>query len=363
MIIAELYQTVYLILVTIFSFAWLIKYSKRDGAAFKEAPNNQCGFSWLIVILLALFVGVRPISPIFADMTSYIGRLERFGGMPFYFDFDVENLLWDNMLMFFASIELPPTLYYIFIASIYFIGTFVSCKRLFPRDYLAAFLVWAAAFSTFAYGTNGLKAGTAASIFLLALSYREKTIVCLLLAMTSWGVHHSMFVPIAALCVTIIYRKPKYYFYFWIFSVIIAAAHITVFQNFFAGFSDEKGAEYLNPDENSNHLHLTGFRPDFIVYSAMPIFVGWYAIKKMEITSLMYDTILCMYLLCNGIWMLCMYANFTNRIAYLSWFMYPVVLIYPLLNEQWFGNRYKAFAKIAWLHLGFTLVMHFVYYT
>ena len=58
-----------------------------------------------------------------------------------------------------------------------------------------------------------------------------------------------------------------------------------------------------------------------------------------------------------------MYAEFTNRIAYLSWFMYPIVLIYPcyaikdklhplVLNRQ----------KIVLCHLAFTLFMDLVYY-
>lgn len=361
MILAESYHTIYLLLVTFFSLVWLSKYYNRGGSSFvRPSTNYTAGF--FVAAILALFIGTRPISPVFVDMTSYIDKLNRYAGTTFTFDYDTDNLIWDNMLRYFASIELSPIIFYVMIASIYFLGSFFACKRLFPRDYVAAFLVWAAAFSTFSYGTNGLKAGTAATVFLLALSYREKLIVCLPLAFLSWGFHHSMSLPIVALLVTVVYRKPKYYFYLWLFSILIAAAHITVFQDFFASISDEKGAGYLTAEEGGAHVYLTGFRPDFILYSAMPVWMGWYAVHKMKIQSLIYNTLLCTYLLCNSIWMLCMYASFTNRIAYLSWFMYPIVLIYPVLNEQWFGNRYKTFFKIAWLHLGFTLAMHFIYY-
>ena len=69
-----------------------------------------------------------------------------------------------------------------------------------------------------------------------------------------------------------------------------------------------------------------------------------------------------MYLMTNAIWMLCMYAEFTNRIAYLSWFQYPVVLIYPFLKEQWGVNQYPLVKKIAYGHLVFTLFMELVFY-
>ena len=70
-----------------------------------------------------------------------------------------------------------------------------------------------------------------------------------------------------------------------------------------------------------------------------------------------------MYLTCNGIWMLCMYAQFTNRIAYLSWFMYPILLVYPCYaivdkNHPLVLVR----QKVVLLHLAFTLFMDLIYY-
>ena len=142
----------------------------------------------------------------------------------------------------------------------------------------------------------------------------------------------------------------------------MAAAHVTAFAHFFSGFTTEHGAGYLLGD-GSNDGTKGGFRLDFILYSAVPVVVGWYAIfiKKLELSHC-YQNLLNLYLCLNGIWMLCMYANFTNRIAYMSWFLYPIVLIYPLLQEQWGENRYKVFNLALLGHLGFTLFMDIVYY-
>ena len=128
--------------------------------------------------------------------------------------------------------------------------------------------------------------------------------------------------------------------------------------------SDSTGAGYLAGGTNDDvQMDQGGFRLDFIAYSAMPVLVGYYAIykKKMHL-SRFYSCLLNTYLCTNGVWMLCMYAQFTNRIAYLSWFLYPIVLIYPFLNEDWGPTRYKTLTKVFTYHLCFTLFMEFVYY-
>ena len=81
----------------------------------------------------------------------------------------------------------------------------------------------------------------------------------------------------------------------------------------------------------------------------------------MQLSNL-YKNLLNLYLCLNGIWMLCMYAAFTNRIAYLSWFLYPIVLVYPFLQEDWGKGRYRTFSMVMLGHLGFTLFMSIVYY-
>lgn len=106
-----------------------------------------------------------------------------------------------------------------------------------------------------------------------------------------------------------------------------------------------------------------GFRMDFVVYSAMPILIGYYVKYKYKLKDKLYDIMLNIYLTCNGVWMLCMYAEFTNRIAYLSWFMYPIILIYPcyaIADKKHPLVRMRKY--IVMVHLVFTLFMSFVYY-
>lgn len=354
---AQDYATINYLIVLLLTILYIPKY--RIANSYHR--NSPPGGGVLVLILFIVFIGYRPISEVFADMRQYQGIYERWDGF-FIFDIHAENVIYDNLMYYFASISFPPTMFYPLIACIYYSCTFFACRKLFNDNYLQAFIVFLGAFSTFSYGTNGIKAGAAAAIFLLAIAYRKSLWLSMVLAMISLGFHHAMQLPIVAFISSLIYKNSKVYFVFWCFCLLMAVTHISSFQALFANLSDEKGMSYLNT-VNSDWGGKSGIRIDFIIYSAMPVLIGYYAIfhKKIHISDT-YKFLLNMYLITNGVWMLCMYANYTNRIAYLSWFMYPIVLIYPYLNEKWGPMQYVTFTQVAFLHLGFSLFMHFIYY-
>lgn len=362
MIPAILYYDIYLILVTILTVFAVWRYFRMTDSALITNANYARG-GLLVCMFFILFVGTRPISEVFVDMTQYQGIYDRWSG-PFLFDWDAENLIYDNLMFYLSSIDFHPVYFYIGVAAFYFGCAYFACKRFFPNDFYIAFLVFLGAFSTFSYGTNGIKAGFAMSVFVLALSFYKNWKVFIPLVLISYGLHHSMQLPIGAIILAFVYRNTKVYFLLWCISILIAAANITVFQEMFASLSadqlgDEHGASYLSVGKEG---FRTGFRLDFILYSAAPVLIGWIAIMKKGIQSEFYSFFFNVYLIINSVWMLCMYAEFTNRIAYLSWGLYPFVLIYPLLKEKWGDNRYRLFAKIVLLHISFTLSMQYIYY-
>lgn len=319
----------------------------------------------VVAMFFTVFVGLRPIAGEFVDMMNYYGSYVLHEGSMFIFKPTAENLIWDNLFSWWASNRLGFNSFMLLACTINFGCTALACKRLFPNDQLIAFLVFLGAFSTFSYATNGVKAGTAMAIFVLSLTYYKNWRVFIPLVLVSYGFHHSMQLPLCACFLAYLYRNTKVYLYVWGLCILIAAAHITFFQEIFAAmsvdqFNDARGAGYLT--ESGADAYLTGFRPDFILYSAAPVWIGWQAIFNKNIKSEFYSYLLNVYLIINSIWMLCMYASFTNRIAYLSWGLYPFVLIYPLLKENWGDNQYKLFSKVVVFHLGFTLAMHYIYY-
>ena len=352
---ATLYQPLYLLIIMILMFLAYQKYRFIDKNT-EFSKENVVG-TILVVLFFIFFIGMRPVSTVFNDMGAYdlIYKLEE--GHEFTLNRDAENRLFDNIFSWWSAKELGITSFFLFIATIYFGAAFLGIRRLFPHHTLMAYLVFLGAFSTFSYATNGIKAGAAASIFIWAISYRQRPFICIPLMLISWGFHHSMVLPIAAYIITVFFKNPYYYYIGWSLCFLISLLHINYFSNFFSGYADERGAEYLLDTLNN------GFRLDFILYSAVPILIGYLlqCHKRINVSST-YSTLINLYTTINGVWLLCMYASFTNRIAYLSWFLYPIVLIYPFLYENWGPNKYTIFKKIIIYQFGFTVFMELIYY-
>lgn len=361
MVSAWLYEYIYIVVVAILTLFIFLRYMQYSWNRLLVPAESRNTFAVLLTVLMIVFIGFRPVSAVFVDMVNYSRAYQLYQDEVFVFDWTLENKLFDNLFLWMASAGIDQSFWFVAIAAVYFGGIFIACRKMFPRDALYAMLVYLAAFSTFAAGVNGIKSGAAASLFLVAIAYRDKKWLSYLFLFLSYGFHHSMQVLVVAYIVVSLVKKPKYYLWIWGASLLMAALHITFFQELFAGFTDEHSAGYLVFDQNDEALHLTGFRLDFIIYSAIPIILGYYLIFKRGLKSEKFNFLYNMYVLVNSVWLLCMYANYTNRIAYLSWLLLPIILVYPFLNERLSSMQYQQCGVVALLHLAFTLFMIFVY--
>ena len=287
MIPAILYKYLYLIIVALLTLV-AMQIRRKPGVM-----ENSIS-SMLLCVFVVLFIGLRPISPVFVDMLNYTQ------GWGYDFEeginWNTENLLFDNLYFFMSNIGAPVESFFLLIAAIYFTCIYCACQKLFPNHILLSFLVYLAAFSTFSYGTNGIKAGAAGSLFLVALAYRDKMWISVLFLLLSWGFHHSMQLPVVAYILTLIFKNEKVYFYGWLFCLMMAIGHITFFQSFFAGFSDERGAAYLMSNSSDMWGGKSGFRIDFVIYSVMPVLMGYFVKYKYKLEDKLYDVILNIYL-------------------------------------------------------------------
>lgn len=369
MIEAQYYQSLYLFIVTVLTVLAYNDYTKNGDRFIQEQETVRIDYRALcLVVIFAFFIGLRPIySVYFGDTGTYTGQYKLMEGINYVYNPLAQNKIWDNLLAWWASNRFGISEFYILTALIYFGCTWLACRKLFGQDQYIAFLTFLGSFSTFSYSTNGIKAGAAGAIFLLGLSYYRKWIICIPLILISWGIHHSMTLPVVAFAAAYLYRKPKLYFYVWLLCLIISALHITYFQTLFASMAEDQGdmkaIVYLMSSSTENWGGKSGFRLDFVLYSAMPLWIGYYAMfkKRLKLGNT-YKLLLSIYMISNSVWMLCMYAQFTNRIAYLSWFLYPVVLIYPYLKLNWGPGRYKVLSKVVMANLAFTLFMQTIYY-
>ena len=362
----QYYSHIYIWLVAVLSIVVFSQYATYPKSRLNSGQQSSGVGAFFLMLFLVLFIGLRPLSgKYFVDMGGYRDVWFALGDPNYQITWDTTNKIFDNLFYTLAGSGVDIYVFFVLMAAIYFGCMAWACSSLFSKDKMAAFLVYLGAFSTFSYGTNGMKAGAAASLFLVALALYEKRrwLLTLIFILLSWGFHHSMVLPIVGFVVCMFVKKPKWFFAFWVFCFFMALLHITLFQHLFGGFADEHGAGYLlGEGENVRHDILGGFRIDFILYSAAPILIGWIAVYKKRIVSQSYFFLLNLYVLINAIWLLCMYAEFTNRISYLSWLLLPIVLIYPFLNEDWGHNQYKTFQYVALGHLAFTLFMNYIYY-
>lgn len=359
MIPAHLYQYIYLSVITIASILCLLYYKSVDDLSTKKSMVP----SLLLLVFMIFFIGTRPIDEVFVDMYDYAHIMDLRKGDAFVFDINAENLIYDNLQAYWVSKEWPLGPFFFLFTIIYFSGIFFATRKLFKLNTLLVLLIYLGALSTFAFGTNGIKAGVAASLFLVAVAYKKKLLISIPFLLLSLGFHHSMTLPIAAFIIAYIFHDRRYYLAFWIICLALAALHVTYFQELLAGYTDERGASYLEivDPQKKEITGATGFRLDFIIYSAVPIFLGYYLAIKKKLESKMFDFIWCLYVLSNGVWLLCTYASYTNRIAYLSWCVYPFVLIYPIVNFAWSDRQEIYLKRYVFIHLGFTIFMSTIY--
>lgn len=365
MLLVEIYTYLILAVVSVLTWQQYYRYQTRTFDADAVDQWSSPSGALLLMVAMTLLIGLRPIPVIgqFADSANYYHSYRLLSDTPFELNPNATNLIWDNLFCFFACHDLGITNLFLLGDLLYFGCTYLACRRLFPHDTMAAYLIFLGAFSTLSYSYNGVKAGIAGAIFLLAMAYYDRKIISIVLVLVSWGFHHSMQLPVAAYLLTLFFKNPKWYFYGWFFCALMAVAHVSFFQVLFAGYTDEGGQGYLNVTGGEDFGGAGGFRADFLLYSAVPVYLGYqFVMKEKREVSDMYLALLHLYLCTNGVWMLCMYASYTNRIAYLSWFLYPVVLIYPFLKEDLYEGQYRTFAKVMLGHLGFTLFMDLVFY-
>lgn len=144
---------------------------------------------------------------------------------------------------------------------------------------------------------------------------------------------------------------------FWIVSIIISLVAGEFFSTFLVGLGFDDRLSYLTT-VTSNKFSRTGFRWDFLIYSMMPILLGYYVVIKRGIKDKTYLLLLNTYTIANAIWVMVIRANYSNRLAYLSWFMYPLVLAYPLFKlDIWGDSQGKIARSIMLAQVGFTWFM------
>ena len=308
----------------------------------------------LIFAFTAVYLGFRPIHRIFVDMGAYAQYFSHYmhGG-----DLLKKKDMTFQYFMKFLSNFMGYKGFFFTCLIIYVLPMFIISKRLFKKYWFYSFLMLISSFSFWAYGVNGIRNGIATSLFLLALAYRNNKMSLVLLLFLSCGFHKTMLLPTIAYILTLFINNPKLYLRFWLLtiplSLILGSVWVALFTSL--GFGDDRLSGYMNSAQN------TSFRFDFLIYSAIPIVVGWYFIFKRGFNDKVYHQLFNIYLICNGFWVLVIRANFSNRFAYLSWFMMAINVAYPYLKQTFYKNQNIAIGRVIIAYFSFTYIMFLIY--
>lgn len=343
-----------LLVITLLAFIQT-KTSLLDSQSNKSATN---GFGIFVLTVILIYIGTRPLNYRFGDMVIYERELELYrSGAPFDFS---KDFLFECLKYFFANF-LNSTSFFFFCAALYIIPLYSVSKKLFKDYWFYAFIMFITSFSFWAYGVNGIRNGVATSIFLFGMT-REKKSTRNAILLSTFLFHKSMIIPIFAYYLSQYYKNTKVLFAVWILAVPLSFVVGGFFESLFLGlgFGDEKLELYLGEFDASNEgVNLdVGFRWDFLVYSGFGIFAIWYYLFKRKLDDPFYTNMANMYIVANTFWVLVIRANYSNRFAYLSWFMLALVIIYPLLKRFLFAEQNKVIGNILLIYFLFTYLVN-----
>ncbi|MDH7446575.1 EpsG family protein [Aquimarina sp. 2201CG14-23] len=320
------------------------------------------GTGYFLLFAIILYIGQRPISSRFGDTMNYYRTFMEYShGAPIL---TANDYGWHVFMRAMSSISTIHTFFSI-CAFIYIFPMYKISKDFFKEYWYYAFFMFIVSFSFWTYGVNGMRNGAACSLFLWGVSYRKNKVVMGAFFLLASLFHKTALLPIMAFIMTYFYNNPKVYFKVWLACIPLSLALGSVWISLFAnlGFGDDdRLAGYLTSEAAAGTFSSTGFRWDFLFHSAFAVFAGWYFVFKRKFKDAMYYQLLNTYLVCNGFWILVINANYSNRFAYLSWFMMAIIIIYPFLKQQFFKDQHFMIGKVMLVYFSFTYFMYYFFW-
>lgn len=341
------------------------KYSMSNDNRLLMQQNTMIPALFLSVMAI-LFIGLRPTHYMFGDMVMYARgyRLGMVSGMAIEAKGEWVFALLQQILI---NLRMKENIFFLICSIGYIYLQFWACKKLLWENVWIAMLFILSAFEFYVFAVNGVRNGLACAIVMAAMTLaiqsdgnKWKLVLAAVIAYLSVGIHKSMVVPIGCAIIALYWIKnPKYALYIWLGAIVVSLVSGNFFVNHLGELmaGEEKYNDYRAGGYTEAGFSHTGFRWDFLLYSAMPVLLIWYVNMKRKIREHVFDFLAVTYLLANSFWILVIRINYSNRFAYLSWFLYPLVLAYGLIRLKIWDDQDRKIGIFLLAHAGFTLVM------
>ena len=315
-------------------------------------------------LFLVFWLGFRPISGVyFGDTGNY--ALE-YALMDTREEVEVNwknEWVWTLLMQLCKTSQVSVSVFFTIVEAGYILLAFWAIKRFIPSNPLVGMLFVLSSLMFYNFGINGLRNGLACSVVLLGITYflDDKYWKAAFWAFLAFGIHRSVILPIMAVIAGRYFIKNyRYAVYLWVGCIVVSLFAGNIFMEFFSSLGfDDRMTSYLNADYEDTSTEK-GFRWDFLLYSTPPIVFAWYLIIKRGINDGWYNTLSIAYCLANAFWVLIIRVAFTNRFAYLSWFLYPVLIAYPLINLPIWKNQDKIIGIVLAFYCCFTLILQMI---
>lgn len=346
-----------LFLVIIITCLYVISPSEKN----KISGANHTASLILSVGLTALLSFLMAIYPIqwgtFADREGYLYVFNHLT------EVSVTDPIWRKLNELVHSVSNNQFFFFSVVAVLYVGLRYWACCNFNKKYSFLLFVMVISSFLFWSYGVNTIRSGVASSFLLLSFSVYNKgkkgKMIAFILAFASIGIHKSMALPALLFAIGVVFTKPKFYLFIWCMSFVLSAVAGGYFESILGNLIEQnagiQAGGYIL--EKNTVEYDRGFRLDFILYSLLPILIGAYYIIKRAYYDKLYLSIYCTYLMANAFFVLVVRANFVDRFGYLSWFMMPIVLLYPLLKVRLFEKQNNMIALMLFFNVVFTIIM------
>lgn len=251
--------------------------------------------------------------------------------------------------------------FFLVIAIFYvFSNRYFCVKQTEYSNYL--FIAVVAFMGFYAYGVNTIRAGVALSILLIAMVNLDRSkILFICISVLAICVHKSVAIPACAVIIASYFDRPRYYVFIWLLCLIVSFVtdgNIKEYIVSFLGEEDMRISSYIGASEHA--YYRVGFRWNFIAYSVFPIVIGLLQIEQSKLTDKVYRRLFNTYVIANAFWLLVIAIPFSDRFAYLSWFLYPYVLLLPYVGVGNIKPKIKQATLLTIVIGGFNVAMNFL---
>ena len=316
-----------------------------NSVGIRTVYKKPSSFMYILLILLIVYLGTSTGT----DRFRYALHYQQYVQSLQWEDSDKGYTGWKALNYMLSRFISSSAVFFLIISSVYVLVNFWFCKKM-SINYHILFIMVISCMGFRSYGVNTIKAGLGLSIALIAIAqYYENKKKSLFFSVISILIHSSCVIPLLAFWTTGFFKKIKlnYFYLLWIICVVLSIVMGDFFKFFLGSYLEDEdlaGADYFLAEES--HYQM-GFRYDFLIYSLIPILWGWLLRNKRKYENERWLQLYKTYILVNAFWVLVITMEFTDRVAYLSWFLIPYITLLPLLDK----NNYQARERKKYIQL------------